>query len=287
MRSTPPWPFIQTFPKLLRGSPHHRRNHGRCDSTGYACHTTSARLPATPIPGIPSQDSQSHLEIRQGLERQDFTENFSRCRGCSFSLGKPIRTQRTLPASTFQIVDSVCAAILGRLKDGQLSLESRRVFLAMALCMPRWLWPGPPKPQGTALAPRSRPRLLQAQAQLFHDGEIGTLLLSLQPETEEPQQQHLPPRTPGHLTHADCHRLLQAGKQGRLTTAWKQLFSLAWRVATPTLRRRSETNGFRLTSSLTLFRATMLPRLWFAKSSRMRLFEGPAVSLIAGRPWMR
>ena len=184
-----------------------------------------ARLPATPIPCIPPQDSPSQLGVRQGLEGPDVHEDFSRCQGCSFWLGKPIRTQRTLPASTVQIVDSVCAAILGRLKDGQLSLESRRVFLAMALCMPRWLWPEPPKPQGTVLAPRSRPRLLQAQAQLFHDGDFSSLLTSLQPDSAEPQQQHLPPRTPGHLTHADCQRLLQAGKQGRLTTAWKQLFS--------------------------------------------------------------
>ena len=123
---------------------------------------------------------------------------------------------------------SVCAAVLGRLKDGQLFLESRQGFLAMAICLPRWLWPEPPKPPGTVLAPRSRPRLLQAQAQLLHDGDLQTLLASLQAEEEHAPPQHLPPRTPSHLTHADCQRLLQAGKQGRFTTAWKQLRSHAW-----------------------------------------------------------
>ena len=95
----------------------------------------------------------------------------------------------------------------------------------MAICMPRWLWPEPPKAPGTVLPPAVRPRLLQAQAQLFLDGDIAALITGLQAEEGPAPPQHLPPRTPGQLTHADCHRLLQAGKQGRLTTAWKQLQS--------------------------------------------------------------
>ena len=157
-------------------------------------------IPATPLPSTNQIDtpSQMHVNIPTGVP--DITGDHTRCRGCSFWLGKPLRTQRTLPASTLQIVDSVCAAILGRLKDGQLSLESRRVFLAMAICLPRWLWPEPPKPPGTVLAPRSRPRLLQAQAQLFHDGDIEALLAGLQADAEPSPPQHLPPRTPGQLT---------------------------------------------------------------------------------------
>ena len=181
-------------------------------------------LPATPVPQRYSA-SPSQLTVPAGNCLPDLRDDFSRCRGCHFWLGKPLRTQRTLPASTLQIVDSVCAAILERLKDGQLSVESRRVFLAMAICLPRWLWPEPPKAPGTVLAPRSRPRLVQAQAQMFQDGDISGLLAALQPDDGPQPQQHTPARTPGHLTHADCHRLLQAGKQGRLTTAWKQLFS--------------------------------------------------------------
>ena len=107
----------------------------------------------------------------------------------------------------------------------------------MAICLPRWLWPEP-KPPGTVLAPRSRPCLLQAQAQLFHDGDIQGLLAGLQADDEQAPPQHLPPRTPGQLTHDDCHRLLQAGKQGRLTTAWKQLHSHGVAGSNPETERK-------------------------------------------------
>ena len=60
---------------------------------------------------------------------------------------------------------------------------------------------------------------------LFQDGDLSALLAGLQPTEDGAPPQHLPPRVPGQLTQADCRRLLQAGKQGRLTTAWKQLQS--------------------------------------------------------------
>ena len=41
------------------------------------------------------------------------------------------------------------------------------------------------------------------------------------------------PRRPGLLTQTDCKRLMQAGRQGRLTSAWKQLFSYGVAAATP------------------------------------------------------
>ena len=47
----------------------------------------------------------------------DLRHDYSRCRGCPFWIGTAICTQRTLPASTLQIVDSICAAILTRLND--------------------------------------------------------------------------------------------------------------------------------------------------------------------------
>ena len=102
---------------------------------------------------------------------------------------------------------------------------SRRVFLAMALTMPRWLWPEPPKPPGHVLPPQARPRFLQARALLFGDSDFDALLTTLMPEDESTAPPPSPPRVPGLLQHSDCRRLLQAGKQGRLTAAWKQLFS--------------------------------------------------------------
>ena len=132
---------------------------------------------------------------------------------------------KTPPTSTVQIIDSISCAILTQLQNPARSPQSRRIFLALALLMPRWLWPEPPRPEGTTLPAHSRPRLVQARAQLFRDGDLDALLAHLAPDEEDCPEPPAPPRTPGVLQQSDCHRLLQAGKQGRLTTAWKQLFS--------------------------------------------------------------
>ena len=144
----------------------------------------AARLPATPLPSYLTPVADSQMRVDPPEAPPDISHDFSRCRGCPFWIGNALRTQRSVPASTLQIVDSVCAAILARLNDPLSSPESRRVLLAMALVMPRWLWPEPPKPPGTNLPPRARPRLLQARAQLFLDGDLPALLAFLQ----EPDQ---------------------------------------------------------------------------------------------------
>ena len=56
-------------------------------------------------------------------------------------------------------------------------------------------------------------------------------LLSCRKPTQ-PEQATMP-RRPGLLTQTHCKRLIQAGRQGRLTSAWKQLFSYGVAAATP------------------------------------------------------
>ena len=52
------------------------------------------------------------------------------------------------------------------------------------------------------------------------------LLAHLQPDTAPPDNTASEPaRTPGLLTEADCQRLMRAGRQGRVASAWRQLFS--------------------------------------------------------------
>ena len=186
---------------------------------------TPPRLPGTPRPTVASQQGPSQLRLDATERPWEPEGDYSRCRGCDFWLGRPIRTQRHLPASTVQIIDSISCAILTQLQNPALSPQSRRIFLALALLMPRWLWPEPPHPEGTTLPAHSRPRLVQARAQLFRDGDLDALLAHLAPDEEDCPEPPAPPRTPGVLQQSDCHRLLEAGKQGRLTTAWKQLFS--------------------------------------------------------------
>ena len=119
-----------------------------------------ARLPATPLPSYLTPVADSQIRVDPPEAPPDIRHDYSRCRGCPFWIGNALRTQRSLPASTLQIVDSICAAILARLNDPLSCPESRRVLLAMALVMPRWLWPETPRPQGTHLPPRARPHLL-------------------------------------------------------------------------------------------------------------------------------
>ena len=122
-------------------------------------------------------------------------------------------TQRQVPKSSTQLVDSACQRIHGLPST---TAEQRSVLIAFALTLPRWAWPEPPKPPGTHLHPQSRPRLLQERVRHLMDNNWGELLAHLQPTDEPPSHPaRTPPRTPGLLTEADCRRLLLAGKQGR------------------------------------------------------------------------
>ena len=183
------------------------------------------RLPGTPLPATLLQNCPTQLPVEAAGPPAPPTGDFSRCRGCPFWLERHIPTQRHVPASTLQIVDSVADSLLQALHDPHINQEQRRLYIAMALVMPRWLWPEPPRPEGRALAPRSRPRLVQTQAQHFLDRDLEWLLSAFQADHDSPEDLVAPPRRPGLLTESDARRLLQAGRQKRLTAAWKQLFS--------------------------------------------------------------
>ena len=169
------------------------------------------RVPATPL-SVPRPDPAVHVP-----EARPPSDDTRRCAGCQFWLGLTVPTQRQLPKTSRELVDTVCHRLLLLLGDPGVT---------HALTMPRWLWPEPPKPPGSQLHPHSRPRLLQERAQLVLQSDWETLLVLLQPPDAPPANPpDTPPRTPGLLTDADCKRLMRAGQQGRVATAWRQLFS--------------------------------------------------------------
>ena len=147
-----------------------------------------------------------------------------RCRACHFWTTQNIRTQRHIPKSTHALVDQVCGHALRLLHDPLLQQEHRRVLLSLVLTMPRWLWPEPAY-TGSALHPHARPQLLKERAHLFLSNDWAALLTVLAPDQDIVDEPAARPRAPGVLTDQDHRRLLQAAKQGRLTSAWRQLYS--------------------------------------------------------------
>ena len=125
--------------------------------------------------------------------------------------------------------------------EPSVTAAQRRVLVSLVLTMPRWLWPEPHRNSGSQLHPHSRPRLLQERAQLLLQSEWDSLLASLQPDGSSPENPPaVPPRQPGLLTDKDCKRLLRAGRQGRVATAWRQLFSFGLAPANDTTQKLIE-----------------------------------------------
>ena len=150
--------------------------------------------------------------------------DLERCRSPFFWLGQAVPTQRTLPKSSLTTVDQVCAHILRLLHDSALSDTHRRVLLALAITSPRWLWPEPCK-RGQHLPANARPQLFKERSQAFLANDWGLLLQAISEDTDPREPPPTAPRSPGVLTADDHARLLRAAKQGRLTTAWRQLYS--------------------------------------------------------------
>ena len=180
------------------------------------------RVPATPVsvplpgPDIPPTQSDPRPP----------NASTDRCVGCHFWLGRTIPTQRQLPKTSSELVDTVCHRLLLLMGEPTVTAAQRRVLVSLVLTMPRWLWPEPHRNPGSQLHPHSRPRLLQERAQLLLQSDWDSLMASLQPDGLPPDDPpDVPPRQPGLLTDEDCKRLLRAGKQGRIATAWRQLFS--------------------------------------------------------------
>ena len=162
-----------------------------------------------------------------------------RCRSVGFWLGQASPTQRTIPKSTLTNADQVCAHTLKLLHDPALSDTHRRVLLAMALTMPRWLWPEPGK-RGQHLPPNSRPQLMKERANAFLSNDWSILIHAISHDTAVTDPPPSPARTPGVLTEADHRKLLHAARQERLTAAWRQLYSYGVAAATEDTQRLLE-----------------------------------------------
>ena len=150
--------------------------------------------------------------------------DLERCRSVSFWLGQASPTKRTMPKSTLTNADQVCGHILRLLHDPALSETHRRVLLALALTMPRWLWPEPGK-KGQHLPPNARPQLMKERANAFLSNDWPLLIHEISHDTAFLDPPASPERSPGVLTEADHRRLLHVARQGRLTAAWRQLYS--------------------------------------------------------------
>ena len=158
-------------------------------------------------------------------------EALERCRSLFFWLGQAIPTQRTIPKTGLNAVDQVCAHLLQLLHDPALPATHRRVLLALAATLPRWLWPEPGR-RDQPLPANARPQLLKERSQAFLANDWTLLLHTLSNDTEPAEPSPSAPRTPGLLTADDHARLLRAAKQGRLTVAWRQLYSYGVAAAT-------------------------------------------------------
>ena len=90
--------------------------------------------------------------------------------------------------------------------------------------MTRWLWPEP-GPRHQPLPANARPQLLKERSQAFMSNDWALLIHTITNDTEPAEPTPAAPRAPGVLTAADQVRLMRAAKQGRLTAAWRQLYS--------------------------------------------------------------
>eukprot|EP00971_Amphidinium_carterae_P004080 80984-Amphidinium_carterae.2 len=87
----------------------------------------------------------------------------------------------------------------------------------------------PPREKGQQLPPNARPQLIQQRVQVLYSGNWAELLDPLVRDLPEPRPDQTPstrrgPQTPGLIQPGDARRILQTAQEGRVTTAWNQLF---------------------------------------------------------------
>ena len=147
---------------------------------------------------------------------------------------RPVRSQRNLPKSSLHIVETVFLRLASILHDPAVCASQRQMALALLLTAPRWLWPEPDKPLSGRLPPHARPHLIRHRAELVLQNrweELAGFTFQCPPEPAAAESIATPQR-PGLIAGASAHRLLLAAQHGRLTSAWKQLFSHG--IAPPT-----------------------------------------------------
>ena len=146
----------------------------------------------------------------------------------------PVRSQLRLPPSTVHMVSQTLTHLSHLAHDPRQPPGGRALFWVMFLTAPRWLWSEPPKAVDTALPAHSRPRHIRERCQWVHDHRWQDILRA----AEGPPVRTVPTSgpaatTPGLLTTDSCKRLLSAAKAGRMTSAWKQLWSYGLAPACP------------------------------------------------------
>eukprot|EP00971_Amphidinium_carterae_P238737 4739245-Amphidinium_carterae.5 len=142
-----------------------------------------------------------------------------------------MQTQKVLPASVLHVVSASLIWLIKLHEDLTQSSLVRQWSLRILVLAPRLLWPAPAKPAGGArLPPFARPHLIKHRLYLLHSGQWHSLL-----ETVLDVPLWRPAKdvatNPGTVTPAAAKRIAAAAKEGKIGTAWKQLWSYG--VATP------------------------------------------------------
>ena len=107
------------------------------------------------------------------------------------------------------------------------------------LMAPRWLWPEPARVDGQPLAPNFCPHIIHERAQLWAKGNYSALLnLATHSAAAPPRQHHHAyALQPGELDPGSARRIMHAAQVGKLTAAWRHLFSFGFASPGPdTLR---------------------------------------------------
>ena len=151
-----------------------------------------------------------------------------------------IATQRTIPPSVLLLVQQTMAHLGHIALDPAHPPRVREVAWVAWLLAPRWLWPEPTRSPGTPLHPHARPRLIRERARWLQDGNWHAILAALGPPDlplsagsppDEPARASVSP--PGTFTTATARAFTHMARQGRLTSAWRRLWSFGLAPASP------------------------------------------------------
>ena len=151
-----------------------------------------------------------------------------------------IGTQRTIPPSVLLLVQQTMAHLGHIALDPAHPPRVREVAWVAWLLAPRWLWPEPTRSPGTPLHPHARPRLIRERAQWLQDGNWNAILSALGPPDlplsadslpDEPARASVSP--PGTFTTASARAFTHMARQGRLTSAWRRLWSFGLAPPSP------------------------------------------------------
>ena len=141
-------------------------------------------------------------------------------------LAKEIITQHTLPKSVKHDVAASLNWLHGLRLDESLHHGVRNAAELLLCLAPRLLWPMPPRQTGQRLAAHAKPRLVQKRLDMLSSGQwLPLVSLTLCDLEEDNAEEDKPPMPAGLLTRQNVKLVERATKQGRLSVAWRQLWS--------------------------------------------------------------